>query len=251
MKHSRRLQSLITTKNEPYSFLIILPYETERLSFPKRQCLPLLHLSRKCTKRSVIPFNHTTWLTERGPLRLNVLTGSGANVINSSNAPIEWAAQLPNTLKPKFNSTNNPTSVKSKTSSRSSVIVTVNSVKTSRLLDTPSCQYLEANDENTMNLPSLRGVKIEAPRSLHKKTKTEVNSNTFTMPKKKLRWYHKRPRVIINEYYEYNFIGNREKILKSTNNMQGVISRISTLLADKNENYISAVDSIEANKIKT
>lgn len=267
MEYSRGLQSVVDSGNEFVP--ILLPSESERVYRMRRQCPVPQSASRNGPKVKTVLLNHIPQ-TERRILKLSLDADYNTEAIEDNYGLAEWRTQLRKTSEAKRNLPKKPISaVKSLfsntngsagSSSEFPVIVSPGAVQSSarsqRLLHTPSCQGLSSNerraaaDEAKVKLRVTRGVGAMQVKGLHVKSRTCSSPSVFGIAKKRVKWYNKRPRVIINKYYEYNFTGNTEKEAKSAKHVNGVISRIAILFAHKKPNYATASKKIESNKVK-
>eukprot|EP00826_Nyctotherus_ovalis_P032058 TRINITY_DN2588_c0_g3_i2.p1 TRINITY_DN2588_c0_g3~~TRINITY_DN2588_c0_g3_i2.p1 ORF type:complete len:267 (+),score=24.32 TRINITY_DN2588_c0_g3_i2:78-878(+) len=265
MKYSRDLQSVANTGSEFVP--ILLPFEAECVYQMRRLCPASQCASRNEPKVKTVLSNHIP-RSER-VLKLSADADYNTEAIDDNYGLVEWRTQLRRTSEAKRNLPKKPISVKTlfsntngsaRSSSEFPVIVPPSTVqgsaKTQRLLHIPLCQGLNSDehrvvsDEAKAKLRITRGVGALQTKRLHAKNKTCGNPGMFGIAKKRIKWYNKRPRVIINKYYEYNFTGNTEKEAKNTKHMNGVISRIAILFAHKKPNYASASKKIESNKVK-
>lgn len=247
MKYNSDRKIVINGKSGVTFVPIPLPTEIEQMSQSRRVYLSSQKVSRNNsieTRRNYIP-----WPTERGPLKLNALADSRATVINALNVPSEWELKLANTSIQKRNKVVKHLATKSLASAKS-ISTTKTSFEFPPLLsqDTKKLMHTPSYKELDKPLKITRGTKIDLVPKLRVAKRSSVEAQSLGLSNKRIKWYNKRPRVIVNKYYEYNFVGSTEKSIKKLTPIQGFINRISGLI--QNQGKLTAIQNIEHSKVK-
>jgi len=246
MKYSEQKQSAMDLK-ERISFVpIALPIETERL-FQTRRFYPL---SQQSSRNGL---NKLPWFTERDPWRSSVFVNSKES--KEFKVPTEWELKLAATSSAKRNQfricgvSKSLTSAKSISTTKTSLgLPSISNQKdqnVKKLISVLSCQYV-----NKPTMRTTRETRVNGKAHKGEKSSIEIPKSVLEVDKKKIKWYYKKPRVIINKYYEHNFTGSTEKAIKRVGDVPGFINRISILFSKENKGEPIAIKKIESNKVK-